>query len=262
VEREAITFSFGENWRDYVETVSEDSVRRARSDIEAWVGAERVRGKTVLDLGCGSGIHSLCYHLLGAREILSLDIDPYSVEATRVLWEKAGKPATWKIMQGSVLDAEFVRGLGRHEMVYSWGVLHHTGSMWEAIANAATTVAPGGLFWIALYVKGPKYPEHLAQKRAYNRASWLGKKWMVWKHIAGLMRERRRAGLNPFTWNEKYGRGMDVYHDLIDWLGGLPYEVASKSEVVDFCAERGFVLEKVEELPEGGCNIYLFSLPA
>ena len=84
---------------------------------------------------------------------------------------------------------------------------------------------------------------------------------MIWRYILNLMLERRRASLNPFEWNEKYDRGMDVYHDIIDWLGGLPYEVASKEEIVAFCGDRGFVLEKVHELPEGANNTYLFSLP-
>src|SRR5947209_6575303 len=110
-EEQPITFSFGQNWRDFVESISEDSVRRARSDIEEWLGRDAVSGKTVLDIGCGSGIHSLCFHLLGAREIVSLDVDPYSVESTRVLWEKAGGPASWKVIQGSILDKDFVGGL-------------------------------------------------------------------------------------------------------------------------------------------------------
>ncbi|HEX5705409.1 MAG TPA: class I SAM-dependent methyltransferase [Pyrinomonadaceae bacterium] len=257
-----ITFSFGENWSDYVANVSEDAIRSARSDIEEWLGASTVAGKNILDIGCGSGIHSLCYYQLGAKNIVSMDVDPKSVEATRVMWERAGRPENWRITHGSVLDPDFIGGLGQHDIVYSWGVLHHTGAMWEAIANASSRVARGGLFWIALYVKGPKYAEHLALKQKYNRASRLEKKIMVWKYIAGVMRDRRRAGLNPLKWNEKDGRGMDVYHDIIDWLGGLPYEVASKEEVVDFCGTRGFVLERVKENPEGGNNIYLFSLPA
>jgi 2-polyprenyl-3-methyl-5-hydroxy-6-metoxy-1,4-benzoquinol methylase len=262
LKEEAITFSFGKNWRDFVETVSEDSVRRAMSDIEEWLGGASVSGKTILDIGCGSGIHSLCFYLLGAKEVVSLDLDPYSVESTQVLWEKAKKPANWKILHGSILDKEFVGSLGRSEVVYSWGVLHHTGAMWEAIGNACSLVERGGHFWIAIYVKGQKYPEHLKLKQSYNRASVLGKKVMVWKAIYKLMRERLGAGLNPFKWNTKHERGMDVYHDIIDWLGGLPYEVASKEEIVGFCGERGFVLEKIKELPEGGNNMYLFSLPA
>jgi 2-polyprenyl-6-hydroxyphenyl methylase/3-demethylubiquinone-9 3-methyltransferase len=262
VEREAITFSFGKNWRDFVDTISEDSVRRARSDIEEWLGADGVSGKSIVDIGCGSGIHSLCFHLMGAKQLVSLDIDPYSVESTRLLWEKAGKPLGWKVCHGSVLDKDFLGGLNRSEVVYSWGVLHHTGAMWEAIDAASSLVAENGQFWIALYAKGPKYAEHLALKRAYNRASGLGKKLMVWKYIAEVMRERRRAGLNPFGWNEKRERGMDVYHDIVDWLGGLPYEVASRDEVVDFCGARGLVPDKIREVSEGGCSTYLFSRPA
>lgn len=258
MEDQVITFSFGKNWKSFVDTVSEGAVERAMADIKEWLGADKIQGKTVLDIGCGSGIHSLSYFLLGANEVISFDADQYSVEATNVLWEKAGRPSNWRIQQGSILDPDFFGNLGTYEIVYSWGVLHHTGSMWEAIGNASSLVQQGGQFWIALYVKGPKYPEHLALKQAYNRASAFGKKLMEWKYIYGLMRDRWKWGLNPFAWNQSEVRGMDTRHDIIDWLGGLPYEVASKEEVIEFLGERGFVLEKIKELPEGGNNMYLF----
>lgn len=261
MESEVITFSFGKNWRSFVDTVSENAVNRARKDIEYWLSNDGVTGKTVLDIGSGSGIHSLCYFLMGAKEIVSLDVDPYSVESTRLLWQKAGRPSNWKVVQGSILDPDFVGSLGRHEIVYSWGVLHHTGAMWEAMTNACSLVERGGLFLVALYVKGPLYPKHLAEKQAYNRASWLGKKIMVWRDVYGRMRVRWNEGLNPFGWNQRYDRGMDVYHDIIDWLGGLPYEVASKEEVVSFCEDKGFKLERVKELGEHANNTYLFRFP-
>src|ERR1041385_1515449 len=217
MESDTITFSFGRNWRDFLDTVSEDTLRRAMGDIVEWIGQENVAGKTVLDIGSGSGIHSLCFHSLGAKEVFSFDVDPHSVASTRLSWEKAGKPANWQVVHGSILDEHFVHQLAKAEIVYSWGVLHHTGSMWQAVDHAASLVASGGLFWIALYVKGPHYEEHLALKRRYNRASWLGKKIMVWRNILDIMRERRRNGMNPWTWNTRDGRGMNTYHDLIDW---------------------------------------------
>lgn len=261
MEKELITFSFGKNWRSFVDTVSEETVGRAMKDIEDWLGRDSVSSKSALDIGSGSGIHSLCFHLLGAKEVVSLDVDPYSVEATRLLWEKAGRPSNWRVLQGSILDKEFVGGLGVYEVVYSWGVLHHTGAMWEALANACSLVGAGGLLWVSIYVKGPGYQTHLALKQSYNRASALGKKIMVWKEIYKLMRLRVSWRQNPFAWNEKRGRGMDTYHDLVDWLGGLPYEVASKEEVISFCQDKGLVLKKINELPEGACSSYLLSRP-
>ncbi|HWN10328.1 MAG TPA: class I SAM-dependent methyltransferase [Pyrinomonadaceae bacterium] len=261
MDSEAITFSFGENWRSYVDTVDEGSLKRASSAIEEWLTSDQISGRTVLDIGCGSGIHSLCFHRMGAKQLVSVDVDPKSVESTRLMWNRAGSPANWHVVHGSILDDDFTAALGKAEIVYSWGVLHHTGAMWNAIDKAASRVEKGGKFLIAIYVKGPKYPEHLELKQSYNRASRLGKKLMVWQSVAKIMRDRWHMGLNPLAWNEKYDRGMDVYHDIVDWLGGLPYEVASSDEIVAFCTERGFVLEKLHELPEGGNNTYLFSLP-
>lgn len=261
MEQKLITFSFGQNWKSYLQTLSDESIQLALGDIDDWLGRESVVGKTVLDIGCGSGIHSLCFYLLGAMEIVSFDVDPHSVEATRSLWEKSGRPSNWKILPGSILDKDFIKGLGTFEIVYSWGVLHHTGAMWEAIETACSLVMGQGLYWIALYVKGPNYTNHLALKQSYNRASETNKKFIAAREISKVMWRRLMSRQNPFTWNQKKERGMTVYHDLIDWLGGLPYEVAGADEVVEFCERRGFVLEKIHRGYEGGPNIFLFSLP-
>lgn len=259
---EKITFFFGENWKAFLKTISPESVASAKKDIVDWLGEDAVSGKSVLDIGCGSGIHSLVFHSLKPDNLVSFDADRQSVEATRSLWEKSGKPSSWRVEQGSVLDTDYLYRLGggSYDIVYSWGVLHHTGEMWKAVENAASMVRKSGLFWIALYGKGPYYEHDLQQKRAYNAAGYLGKKVMVAKAIYKKMRERAQTGKNPFTWNFKKERGMDVYHDIIDWLGGLPYEVATEEEITDFLAPRGFVKKKVLLYPERHCNIYLFSL--
>jgi 2-polyprenyl-6-hydroxyphenyl methylase/3-demethylubiquinone-9 3-methyltransferase len=258
-----VTFSFGENWEAFVRTVSDESIKSARKDIEEWLGPNAILGKSVLDIGCGSGIHSLVFASMGAKEVVSFDVDEHSVAATLTLWEKVETPSQWKVKKGSILDKPFLQSLGseRFDIVYAWGVLHHTGAIWEAMENASSMVKKGGLYWLSLYEKGPNYHRDLKLKESYNAASPFAKKIMRGRWIAGLMRQRLRWGLNPFRWNEKKERGMDTYHDIVDWLGGLPYEVASVEEVIDFTRRRGFILEKIRTYPEGANNIYLFSLP-
>ncbi len=257
-----ITFSFGKNWKTYLNTVTDREIASARNDIEQWLGSSAVRGKTVIDIGSGSGIHSLAFLKLGARSIHSLDYDRHSVEATATLWRAEGEPANWTVEHGSILDREYIDSLGTFDIVYSWGVLHHTGAMWQALTNASTLVKPGGTLWISLYRKSPRDKKDLALKQKYNMASTLGKRVLEGRRIARLMASRARHLQNPFTWNQRGPRGMNVYHDVVDWLGGLPYETASEYDVVARARELGFILEGIKVGGWGGCSVYVFSLAA
>lgn len=258
MEQEKISFSFGRNWSDYAQTITDADCADALRDIQFWLGDDFIDGKNVVDAGSGSGLHSLCMFRLGAGKIVSFDYDQESVNTTRSLWKKCGCPTTWEVRQGSVLDDVFISSLGTYDVVYSWGVLHHTGDMWQAMDNACRLLAPGGTLFVSLYAKGPRYEADLALKRKYNNASPFGKKMMTYRWIANLMWTRLWRLQNPLGWNEKFVRGMNTYHDLIDWLGGLPYEVASGDEVVVFCRKRGLVLERIQPKCEGACSIYVF----
>lgn len=253
-----ITFSFGQNWKNYASHMDDSAINLAREDIEEWLGKYLITNQRVLDIGSGSGIHSYIFSQKGAKELISFDYDPYSVETTKNFWVKAGKPKTWQIMQGSVLDQDFLNQLGKFNIVYAWGVLHHTGQIWKAIENALSLVETKGYFFVSIYTKGPLYPTHLALKQKYNQASNWGKKYLEFKEIFGHMKQRLKKRKNPFGWNQTKERGMSVYYDIIDWLGGLPYEVASPTEMTEFCQKFGFEVKKMKELPEGGCSQYLF----
>jgi 2-polyprenyl-6-hydroxyphenyl methylase/3-demethylubiquinone-9 3-methyltransferase len=253
-----ITFSFGKNWSKYAITIDDLAINLASQDIDEWLGKELIRDKKVLDIGSGSGIHSLVFFKNQASQVLSFDYDIYSVETTKSLWDKEGKPSHWQVIQGSILDDIFTSNLGGFDIVYAWGVLHHTGAMWEAIKKTLSLVNSHGYLFMSLYTKGPNYQKHLALKQRYNNSSLFEKKYLEYKCILGVMKHRLKTGQNPFKWNQKKERGMNIYHDIIDWLGGLPYEVASPSDVVTFCQNFNFELKKIKELEEGGCSQYLF----
>jgi len=256
---EKISFSFGENWQNYLASCSEKQIEGAECDLIGWMGEKSILGKSVIDIGSGSGIHSLAFHRLGADKIISLDADPKSVETTKKLHFRVNSPENWVVMCGSILDFDFIKTLGQYDIVYSWGVLHHTGEMWRAMENAAALVKPGGLLLISIYAKGPHYHIDLAIKRKYNNASNLAKRYMVSKRVAKIMFNRLNHFQNPFGWNKVKKRGMNVYHNIIDWLGGLPYEVASEDEIVRFGRTKDLVLERIKVREEGSCSIYLFS---
>ena len=233
-------FGFGRNWLNYQTSIDPARLQAAGADIEMWLGTQSLRGLRVLDIGSGSGVHSYCMHAMGAASLVSFDYDADSVEATRALHADAGAPSSWIVMQGSVLDAEFMASLGTFDLVYSWGVLHHTGSMWQAITNAAARVKEDGTFFISIYAKGPRFDSDLALKQRYHNASLSGKRRMEFEWIADRYRERTAQRLVPDAWwTQGLERGMDPYFDLVDWLGGLPYEVATVDELITHLYTQG-----------------------
>ena len=52
---------------------------------------------------------------------------------------------------------------------------------------------------------------------------------------------------------------MSFYYDVIDWIGGYPYEYASRSQVKKIIEAKGFELVKVTKPPAPtGCNEFVF----
>jgi len=157
--RERVTFSFGKNWFQFIKRLTPQIVASAELDLKNWLPG--LAGKRVLDVGSGSGLSSLAFLRLGAAEVVSFDYDKYSVAATMRLRENRSQGGgwgggTWHVFRGSVLDSSFVWHLGRFDIVFSWGVLHHTGQMHRALANLAPVVRPDGMLMVTLYQGGGK----------------------------------------------------------------------------------------------------------
>ena len=123
---DTVTFSFGANWLNYLDTVTATELGAAGKSLVALLGVESLHGKTFLDIGCGSGLFSAAAKALGATRVISIDVDPLSVAATEQLREKSPGNSSWQILHGSILVESFAHSLPRADIVYSWGVLHHT----------------------------------------------------------------------------------------------------------------------------------------
>jgi 2-polyprenyl-3-methyl-5-hydroxy-6-metoxy-1,4-benzoquinol methylase len=256
-------FEFGKNWRQFLDTVGPKQIEMAELALSTFLG--NMQATTFLDVGCGSGLSSLAAHKLGAK-VRSFDYDPHSVACTKELQRKYG--VHWLVEEGSALNAHYLETLGQYDIVYSWGVLHHTGAMWEAIDKVSKRVKPGGRFFIAIYNDNGRHSRMwLRIKRLYNRSP-RPIRWLIL--AASLVRMWGPTTVRDFlrgkpfySWrNYSSRRGMSAWHDLVDWVGGYPYEVATPAEIDLFLRERGFKTEKT--VLRTGCNefVYRLKLPA
>jgi 2-polyprenyl-6-hydroxyphenyl methylase/3-demethylubiquinone-9 3-methyltransferase len=262
-------FAFGSNWRDFIELVDERRIGAAVASLAGPLGTTDLTGRSFLDVGCGSGLFSLAAHRMGAR-VHSFDYDAESVAATLELRERFGANGSgggWTVTPGSILDEEASTALGRFDIVYSWGVLHHTGDLWRALDITARLVTPGGLLFISIYNdQGFESRAWWRVKRCYNRSGALGRRLLVLGSAAYLYRPHPLASLlslvrggDATLVRRPRPRGMSAKHDLVDWVGGYPFEVARPEQVFDFMRERGFELRHLKTCAGGlGCNEYVF----
>ncbi|HYH84251.1 MAG TPA: class I SAM-dependent methyltransferase [Pyrinomonadaceae bacterium] len=261
-------FKFGENWSRFLAVLDDERIGEATNSLKAMLETESLAGKSFLDIGSGSGLFSLAARRLGAR-VHSFDYDPQSVACALELRRRYfDGDDGWTIEEGSALDAEYVRSLGEFDIVYSWGVLHHTGSMWQALENAALPVAVGGRLFIAIYNDmGGKSARWKWIKKTYNELprylrTPFAAAMSAPNEARSILRALvlRRPGEYVRSWTE-YGRrrGMSRWHDIVDWVGGHPYEYAKPEEIFDFYRARGFALTKMKCGGVGlGCNEFVF----
>ncbi len=246
-------FSFGENWLNYIKNIGEERFEEAQTSLKKLLKISDLNDRSFLDIGCGSGIMSLSAIKLGAKEVLSIDVDPKSVEACRQLKGKCNV-SHWQILNDSILNETFISQLKKYDIVYSWGVLHHTGDMWTAIKNASKLVKKDGLFCIAIYNKTWSSDFWLRFKKLYNKSNALIKKLL----ILYILIPRAVVRLFKFKHPLKDIRGMSVYYDAIDWAGGYPYEYAGFNEINQFVENLDFRLINSSVTKQIGCNEFVF----
>ena len=257
-------FKFGENWRGFSRLIDEEAMNKARRGLSRMLPENRIEGARFLDIGCGSGIHAVAALSLGAQEVVAIDIDPASVETTKEVLDRFGFSSRASVEAMSVFDAR-PENIGLFDIVYSWGVLHHTGAMWSAVDRAGKLVKPGGIFAISLYRKTSACGFWTMEKRFYAHAPALIQRIMRSMYKAAIITALALTGKNPFRYVRAYSkRGMDWSTDVHDWLGGYPYESTTSQETVRHVAAAGFRPVSIDKRPGGlgifgsGCSEYVF----
>ncbi len=261
-------FDFGKNWSAFLSVLDDDRIATAEASLKEMLDCENLDDKTFLDIGSGSGLFSLAARRLGAK-VHSFDFDSNSFACTQELRNLYfPNDSSWRVEQGSALDADYLHSLSKFDIVYSWGVLHHTGEMWRALENAVIPTKPGGRLFIAIYNDtGSQARRWHWIKKTYCRLPRVLKTPFA---IAAILPDEGKSFIKALitlkpqnyfrSWTQyKTGRGMNRWHDIMDWVGGYPYEVATVDEIFEFYKVRGFSLTRVKSGGVGlGCNEFVF----
>jgi len=265
-ETEALRFKFGENWTNFLSILSDERIADARRSLLTMLDVATLEGRTFLDVGCGSGLFSLAAAQLGASRVHSFDYDVQSVACATELQHRYLPRGPWTIERGSVLDSAYLTSLGSWDIVYSWGVLHHTGAMWTALANVVQLVKPGGRLFISIYNdQGTRSRAWALEKRWYVQHAWL-RPFLIAGYLGasatyGVARDLLRGRAPWKRFQDDAQRGMSWYYDVLDWLGGYPFEVATPAAVDAFFSARAFIRTRLVTRTSG-CNEFVFTAPS
>ena len=162
-------FPFGENWASFAESAALDRLDQAVESLQRLIGDDYdLAGRRFLDVGCGSGLHACAAARLGAT-VTAIDLDPESVRTTVKLAHRFGLAASITARCASVFELDSSE-MGKYDVVYSWGVLHHTGKMWSALNSVAGLLAegPDSQLVVALYRRTRLCGFWRAEKRLYT----------------------------------------------------------------------------------------------
>jgi ubiquinone/menaquinone biosynthesis C-methylase UbiE len=250
-------FSFGTNWKAFSEReLCVQQLNDASRSVKTLLEIESLKDLSFLDVGCGSGLFSLAAYELGAKRIVGIDIDPMCISVSEQNRNKFIPSAPIEFIEGSALDQERLKSLGEFDIVYAWGSLHHTGEMYEAIKAVSRQVAAGGTYVLAIYNRHVTSRIWRFIKWLYNKLPPFGQEIMAFLFfIVIFFAKYLITHKNPLIKE----RGMNFWRDVIDWIGGYPYEYASPQEIEEYLTKQGFVLRRfVKAQVPTGCNEYIF----
>ena len=259
-------FDFGQNWIEYSRAaLTAERMESAEADFSKLYRGIALEGRSFLEIGFGQGMSVVFAARAGAR-VVACDINPKCATALAETAKKfpgvdvSGIP----LIFGSILDdkttealrAAAPQGRAAYDVVHSWGVLHHTGDMGRALRTAASLVADGGHLMAAIYNRHWSSRPWRWIKRLYvGSPGWARRLLVALCTVVIYIAKWAVTKRNPLLKE----RGMDFHYDVVDWVGGFPYEYASVAEFTR--AARPLGLELVRAVPAQvptGCNEYVF----
>jgi SAM-dependent methyltransferase len=175
------------NWRENVDKFILDELQMTR---------EQIRGKRVLDAGCGQGRWSYGFIKLGAT-VRGIDTSVSAIKYANEHLKRTTPPARFCVL--NVLDERQLSKVfnnAEFDIIWCWGVLHHTGDPEKGFDNLVKLLKPGGT--IHLYLYGKKSFVNKFWRRVFNVMP-LDKRKRLAERMARLQTLVGKIKLNKVT---------------------------------------------------------------
>ncbi len=214
------------NVRDY---------RRTREHVLAAV--PQAAFARALDAGCGTGVCSLALAERAGR-VVAFDLSDGSLRTARRLAEGAGAER-FTFAQGSLLQLPFRDAA--FDLVWSWGVVHHTADPARALDELARVLRPGGTLVLALYWRTFLTPLHEAVRHGCLRLGAAGRRRAI-TAIGAAVRAAMAAGFRHQTRDDN----PDVRAQVENWFFVPEKYFFTPRRAAALLAERGLTCELVD----------------
>ena len=254
------SFSFGKNWSKFISRAEDSSYIDAFNSLKKLISHTSISKGSFLDIGSGSGLFSMSAVKLGFN-VTSFDLDLDSVNATKLTKKKFfPNQSTWKIYKGSILDNNFLKKILKNqkfEIVYSWGVLHHTGDLQTSLKNSIQLVKKNGYLILAIYNDQGLFSNYwLIVKKMYNY-NFIFKLLIIILHAPYFL--FFIPIIKIFLKKEFDNRGMKIWYNYLDWIGGYPFQTSKPSDLINFVQNQNFKLVYKNLVgTKLGCNEFIF----
>jgi ubiquinone/menaquinone biosynthesis C-methylase UbiE len=196
---------------------------------------EEVKGKAVLDSGCGTGIFSIIFAKNGAGQVTGIDISPGSLGTAESLKQKFGLTNA-RFEQQDMLhlpydDASF-------DIVWAWGTVHHTTDPLGAIDGLIRVLKPGGSILLAIYKKTKVTWIHEAIRRTLVKTPRRS-----WNALAKIMAFFGTPIVWVFKRREKARKGESLSELILDWYFVPIRHYYKPDEIRTRLEGKGFAIE-------------------
>ena len=257
-------FKFGENWKNFSNLIDNNRLKEAVTSLKKLTNKKSLNNLSFLDIGCGSGLCSLAAIQLNCKKIYAIDQDEQSIKTTKKVLQKS----RFKKVKVEKKDLFTLNEKEKFDIVYSWGVLHHTGNMLEAIKKSTKMVSKNGMLILALYKKTKLCNLWKIEKYIYKSSPKVIQNFIknLFIFLFKLAMILKRKNFSNYINDYKTKRGMDFYHDVHDWLGGYPYESISIEEISKIMDKFGYKMIRSFQVKKQigffgtGCDEYVFKL--